>query len=680
MAKVVPKYCSSAGREPEVAISGDGKPRNSVATAEMAPTSGFARTYLPRVELVVLACAFVVTILAKLVAVRAYQPASLLSWWVSVAVGDVAFFAVVAAAAALAYAVLPRRWLARIVLLAAVSILGWSLANAAWLCVTGVQLQPGVIFVILKHPAEFWPTVSPHLKLTPLPVLLGAGLAGLAGLAWVGWRLIRPRPISKHRRRYVLGGVAGILVALVVLTVVKDAAPEVGMGSVGPVLSYSSHGHVLTSLLPGQRDRDVGDIPTRVVPRVGERQIEFPTPPPAGWPNIVLVLLESVSYRASGLGETSQGAMPTLSRLAAEGVEFTHTRVPVSQTGKAFWATLTGTTPDLYHDYAEAILVDEPYESLASLLSRVGYRSAFFQMSKGTFECAPGTFANLAFDWAWFRENLEDPSANLGYLSGDDFRMLDPALEWATDADSPFLLMMITSVAHDPYDVPESFGPRLADQRARYHQAVRYTDAFLAELLERLAERGLAENTLLCVLGDHGESFRPESRHTRWVPFEEVVRVPWVLSWPGHIPAGQRCSWPCSQLDVTPTILSVLGCDISASGFDGRDALTPGDPERRLPCASWYQGSPLALVEGTRKWLYWPRTGEVQFYDLAGDPDELSPITVDDTQRARVAEFLTSWQRSSYIEFHARRFRRQFLYDHWWAFSSGRYGRAYYVP
>ncbi len=663
-----------------MARSGGEKPCDPGTTAETAQRASRARKYWPRVELVVLACAFVVTILAKLVAVRAYQPVSLLSWWVSVAVGDVAFFATVAAAASFAYAVLPRRWLARIVLLAAVSILGWSLANAAWLYVTGVQLQPGVIFVILKHPAEFWPTVSPHVTRMPLPLVVGGCLAGLGALAWVGWRLVRPRPIGEHRRGYALVGVAGILAALAVLTVVKGAAPEVGMGSVGPVLSYSSHGHVLTSLLPGRLDRDLGDLPTRVVPRVGERHVEFPAAPPGGWPNIVLVLLESVSYQASGLGKSSRGAMPTLSRLAAEGVEFAHTRVPVSQTGKAFWATLTGTTPDLYHDYAEAILVDEPYESLASLLRRVGYRSAFFQMSKGTFECAPGTFANLAFDWAWFRENLEDPTANLGYLSGDDFRMLDPALEWATNEDRPFLLMMITSVAHDPYDVPESFGPRLADQRARYHQAVRYTDAFLDELQERLAMLGLADNTVLCVLGDHGESFRPESRHTRWVPHEEVVRVPWVLSWPGHVPAGERCSWPCSQLDVTPTLLSLLGCDISQAGFEGRDALAPGSPDRPLPCSSWFEGSPMALVEGTQKWLYWPRTGEVQFYDLASDPDELSPITVDDAQRARVAEFLTSWQRSSYIEFHARRFRREFLYDHWWAFSSGRYGRAYYVP
>ena len=663
-----------------MARSGGEKPCDPGTTAETAQRASRARKYWPRVELVVLACAFVVTILAKLVAVRAYQPVSLLSWWVSVAVGDVAFFATVAAAASFAYAVLPRRWLARIVLLAAVSILGWSLANAAWLYVTGVQLQPGVIFVILKHPAEFWPTVSPHVTRMPLPLVVGGCLAGLGALAWVGWRLVRPRPIGEHRRGYALVGVAGILAALAVLTVVKGAAPEVGMGSVGPVLSYSSHGHVLTSLLPGRLDRDLGDLPTRVVPRVGERHVEFPAAPPGGWPNIVLVLLESVSYQASGLGKSSRGAMPTLSRLAAEGVEFAHTRVPVSQTGKAFWATLTGTTPDLYHDYAEAILVDEPYESLASLLRRVGYRSAFFQMSKGTFECAPGTFANLAFDWAWFRENLQDPSAHLGYLGGDDLRTLDPMFAWMDEGPRPFLAVMITTVAHDPYELPAWFSDPIDDRPAAYRRSVEYTDYVLGKLSERLDERGLTKNTVLCVLGDHGLSLRSHDRFGRWVPYEELIRIPWVIRWPERIEAGRKIEWPCSQMDVTPTLLSLLGFDIDRAGFDGRDALEPGPEDRRLYFYSGFVDSPLGCVTGVRKWVYWPYTESLFAYDLSLDPGETRPTTLEGAEKNQIVRDLLGWRDGTLIRVPARRFAEKTVFDHWQAFSSGRTAWAYYVP
>ena len=93
--------------------------------------------------------------------------------------------------------------------------------------------------------------------------------------------------------------------------------------------------------------------------------------------------------------------------------------------------------------YSEA----KPYESLATILGRTGYRTAFFEMSKGNFECAPGFFSNMGFDWAWFRENLEDPSAYIGYLGGDDCRMIEPAFEWIKAGARPFFLLMITSVA-----------------------------------------------------------------------------------------------------------------------------------------------------------------------------------------------------------------------------------------
>ena len=301
-------------------------------------------------------------------------------------------------------------------------------------------------------------------------------------------------------------------------------------------------------------------------------------------------------------------------------------------------------------------------------------------MSKGTFECAPGTLANFAFDWAWFQENLEDPSANLSLLSADDFRMLDPMFTWADQGDEPFLLMMITSVAHDPYRVPEWFGESPEDDHERYAQAVRYTDAFLEELCRRLDELPSHRETLLCVLGDHGESLRPDVRHSRWVPYEEVLRVPWVIRWPGHVPAGLRCEWPCSQLDVTPTLLRLLGYEVSDAGFEGRDALTPAEPNRRLYFSTWFADSPLGYREGQRKWLYWPRNEKVFEYDLVRDPGELSPTLVSGPTAERIVRDVMEWKQSSYIEFDPERFRKRLVFEHWWTFSTGRHARADYVP
>lgn len=631
---------------------------------------------LPRPEAVLLAMALLATLSAKLLAARHCHGGDLLVAWTRVALPDIAFLAGVVAVTAAVYAIHPANVLRRLGVLLCLLMAAWAGLNAVWVMVTGVQLHPGVLLVVLRHPAEFGPTVQPRLRAHPVGAAAGV-VAAVAVVAYAIVYLIRLPAAPYARRKLLTTSLWGALV-VTIFTLSHHLLPPPIVPSLGQVLGYSSHWNALHTLVAGSDHSNGSGVQTRHLPRVGERDVT--TPPPGRFPPIVIVLLESVSHAAAALDDAAQTPMPTLRRLGLEGADLVHTRVPVSQTGKAFWAVLVGTTPDVSDDYAEAILADQPYEALPSLLRRVGYRSAFFQMAKGAFECAPGAMHNFGFDWAWFRENLEDPSADLGYLAGDDFRMLDPALAWATQDERPFLLMMITSVAHDPYDVPATFGPRLADREAAYLQAVRYTDAFLAELCRRLEGLALLDETLLCVLGDHGESLRPDAQRTRWVPYEEVIRIPWVIRWPGHVPAGLRSDWPCSQLDVTPTLLHLLGFDVARAEFEGYNALAPTPPDRRLYFSSWFDRSPRGYAEGPRKWVYWPHNGNVYRYDLEQDPRELEPVLATGVEREQVVAAVRSWEEAAHIHFEARRFREKFLYGHWWAFSSGRYGRAYYVP
>ncbi len=655
--------------------------RQTVPQRGVAPPAGRAwHGWVPRLDALLLAGAFALTVGAKVLAARNYAVTLRGTALGAVILSDVCFFLGVAAVVMLLPRGAGRHWSALTTTLIAGTLAIWSVLNAAWLLITGVQLQLGALCVVLQYPSEFWPTVRQHVVGRPLLVAL-VGLGGLAGFVGAGWQIARPRGIvSRLRRRLWRAAAAGVLAAVCGLG--QRAVSHLGMiPSVGEALTYSSHWEALVAALGVSFEGDGLDSAARVMPHRGERRVRLPEVAGGAPPNVVLVLLESVSYKAREAGTPEFAAMPVLGGLTAEGVEFTNTRVPVSQTGKAFWTVLSGTTPDVYSDFAEALLVDEPYEGLPTLLGRLGQRSAFFEMSKGSFECAPGLFANFGFDWAWFRENLEDQTADLGYLAGDDFRLLDPAFDWLRRVGGPFFLMLITSATHDPYEVPAWFEPpATGGDHAKYVQTLRYTDAFLGELLRRLEQQGLRDDTLLCVLGDHGDSFRAESRKNRWVPYEEVLRVPWVIRWPGHVPAGTRYDWPCSQLDVAPTLLTLLGFDVSAAGFDGRDALTASDPARRLYFSSWYPGSPSGYVEAGHKFVYWPQGGRVFAFDLAGDPLEREGVTVEGPAREQVIADVLSWTRASYLSFPATRFRKQFLYDHWWAFSSGRYGRAYYVP
>jgi glucan phosphoethanolaminetransferase (alkaline phosphatase superfamily) len=655
------------------------EPPQETGSTPVANAWARLRRLAPRPEVIIALVAFLWTVGGKLVAVRQLRSSSLLSAGIAVACPDVVFFAGGLLLLALMYSLAPHRFVARLALLAAMAMFGWAVLNTGWLVSTGVQLQPSIIPALRYDPREFVAIVGAFM-LRHLDLVIPAALAGLGLAAWFLWRLVKPLPVVKTRRPHIRSACLGLAVIVLALLVQVLHRPPASLGFQSEVLGFSSHWYALVSVLDFSRAPATDVVAHRDLPRAGERTIGYPDTPAEELPNIVLLLLESVSHDSTSLEHTDRGTTPNLVKLASEGTEFISTRVPVSQTGKAYWATLIGTTPEIHHDYSEAILVDEPYESLATILKRVGYRSAFFEMSKGTFECAPAVFANAGFDWGWWFENLGDPGASLGYLAGDDFRMLGPAFSWADDGSGPFLLMMITTVAHDPYELPARYGPATGERFQDYLRTIRFTDDFVGEVRGKLETRGLLDKTIICVLGDHGESFRPESRRGRWVPYEEVIRVPWIIRWPGHVTAGRRVEWPCSQMDVTPTLLSLLGFDISKAGFDGRNALAPIAPNRRLYFSSWFAQSPLGFVEGDRKLIYWPYVDKVFECDLASDPGEKTLQPVEGAEKDSIIADISQWQEESRLFFDARRFRERVLFTHWHAFTSGRSAWAYYEP
>ena len=205
-----------------------------------------------------------------------------------------------------------------------------------------------------------------------------------------------------------------------------------------------------------------------------------------------------------------------------------------------------------------------------------------------------------------------------------------------------------------------------------------FTDYFLSKVCEELKERDLLDSTLLCVLGDHGDSFRSGTKLGRLTPFEEVIQIPWIIRWPGRVGAGETIDWPCSQVDVTPTLLSLLGFGIDEAGFDGVNAFVPTDPQRRLYFSTWIKHSPVGFVEGQRKLVYRPYTDKLFEYNLINDPEELSPTVLNGPEKEQFVKDLEEWAEHTHLVIPLERFRQQVLYDHWRTFCQGRSAWAYY--
>ena len=633
--------------------------------------------FAPRTEIWILLVGLVCTGFGKFIIVQRQNPPQLPVELFPVLLPDFLFFSSVFLFINALYLFRPSKGIIRFNLLFVGLICLWSVLNAVWLIASGVQLQPGILLVLLRGLVQLWPIAQAYLANRLWKFLFLAIAAIVTSVAFIRY-FCSPGAVAPARLSSARKVVFSALLVIILIIAQGFSSGQTKIGFAREVLGFSSHWYALTSIIRTTSKDDDHVQYSRKIPRVGERQLTCPNYPPEQLPNIVMIFLESISDSISL--SAPNDLMPTFKQIACQSVRFKRTYTVLPYTTKAFWAVFTGTMPTVQEDYVEAIPMKPPYESLPSILRRLGYRSAFFEMSKGSFECAPGLFANLGFDWAWFRENLQDKSAYLGYMSGDDCRIIAPAFEWVSQSSRPFLLAMITTVSHDPYDVPEWFDKPAETPYEKYLQTVRFNDYFLGRICDKLKKLKLEDNTILCILGDHGTSFRVQQGRGRWVPYEEVICVPWVIRWPGHIEPGKCIDQPCSQIDVTPTILRLIGFDISKAEFEGQDAFESLPSKRRLYFSSWYPDSPAGFLEGNRKIVYWPYLDKSFEYDLASDPNETKPIVLEPEKTEEIKQDILNWQKKSRIMIDAKRHTEDFLFDHWQTFSAGRCAWAYYVP
>jgi arylsulfatase A-like enzyme len=121
---------------------------------------------------------------------------------------------------------------------------------------------------------------------------------------------------------------------------------------------------------------------------------------------------------------------------------------------------------------------------------------------------------------------------------------------------------------------------------ALYEGEVAWVDDHLGTIVAALERTGMAQNTLVIVISDHGEEFFEHAGlgHRRTL-YEEVVRIPMVLRLPGVLPADRVLAGPVSLPDVLPTVLEVLGLPPTATpgGASFLAAMRSGTPVEHAP-------------------------------------------------------------------------------------------------
>jgi arylsulfatase A-like enzyme len=399
----------------------------------------------------------------------------------------------------------------------------------------------------------------------------------------------------------------------------------------------------------------------------------------AGKPDVVIFLADALRADVLGTYGFEGPTSPHLDRLAAEALVVEGFRAHTSWTQPAVASIFTGRAPGSHGvSQAEDLLVPQ-LVTLAEAFRAAGYRTAGF---------VANTVVNPR---RGFRQGFEAWNDDPGLYGAPAEILVEEALRWLAAGSKPALIYIHTMEPHWPYEPdPEDWAPfepsdyrgerdasKLLERqkglmpeevqylRSLYLGAVRKNDRAFGTLVEGLEEMGSLDEALVVFTADHGEELHDHGglQH-RYTLYEEVLRIPLVIRFPGGVSAGRRDPGPAEQADLFPTLAALLDLGGPAA-TDGRDLSTrwltaaasadPGELYGELrhgdltKVAVVSEGKKLILNSGPA--VFWPLGVRVELYDLDDDPGERinrarhEPITVG-YLRSRARQLARELERS----------------------------------
>lgn len=204
------------------------------------------------------------------------------------------------------------------------------------------------------------------------------------------------------------------------------------------------------------------------------------------------------------------------------------------------------------------------------------------------------------------------------------------------DAPGEFATMFDPETLTLPGNVPATFvrdGRTLDHAQAKrllanYLGKMALVDHCAGRLIEAVKARGTWDQTLVIFTADHGEMMGAHGFLTKGRFHEESVRVPFVVRWPGRVPAG-RSKAPVQMMDAYPTIVEAIGGELSPGRFaKSLLPLATGAKKSVRPVAISEIGNvaPLRMMARDTRFKYWADEEREYLYDLENDPLELTNL------------------------------------------------------
>jgi arylsulfatase A-like enzyme len=353
--------------------------------------------------------------------------------------------------------------------------------------------------------------------------------------------------------------------------------------------------------------------------------------------NVIVIVLESVGTKYLSLYGSSYNTTPTLVEEAAHALVFENFYAHVPYTFCSFMALTFSIYPGMPWCYAPGETFARGGarslpRTLAFLLKQRGARTAF--LSNGDMEWAGMSYVleNQGYD------TIEDyramGGASLTSWGAEDRLLFERLIRFIDEKPGqPFYAFCWTDQSHDPYQlgptskVIDFFGDRVPERHAndlsRYLNVLRQVDEHLGDLFRALRDRGLAEETLVVITGDHGEAFGDphDQRGHGFTVYQEDVNVPLILWNPRLFPGGQRLDTIGGHVDLSTTLAELLGVRVPGE-WQGHSLFDPGRPQRAYYLASIGEYL-FGVRDGKWKYTFEATSGREFLADLTVSPNEL---------------------------------------------------------
>lgn len=345
--------------------------------------------------------------------------------------------------------------------------------------------------------------------------------------------------------------------------------------------------------------------------------------------NVIVVTLDTTRADHLGCYGYEAALTPTLDALAKRGVLFERAYAPCPLTLPSHATMFTGLHPAEHSlmTNGKGRLPDD-VTTLAEVLSEHGYATSAFVSS---------FVLNRKFGLDQGIRDYDDrlsgvqASTDILHRERDGKSTVDASVEWiAKHCRERFSCWIHLYDPHYPYVAHEPlFGEQFANQP--YDAEIAFVDRQLSRVFDLLKAQGLEDNTLVVVVGDHGESLgeHQEPNHG-YLLYEATQHVPLIVVVPKSAKAGVRVSGPVPLLDLFPTILELLGLEVptATSGQSLAGVWKNEEPQPRVclgmtdePLLDNGWSGLRSLTKDEWKYI---RSPKPELYRLDTDPHELS--------------------------------------------------------